>query len=303
MTPVSDAVPPPPKPPSAPRESASPYDPTGIDDGKGGIALGTRRPALRATAWLALVVVMIAIAALAWRTMERKAVERVYTDGVRALAEGRPEDARVALDRAIAKRPEWGAAWRQRGFAAAKPADAIADFSRAIAIDRSDADAYAARGRAWMQSQEPAKAIGDFDRALAIAGNSGSESATVAAWRADRAAAHLAVGDFPAALDDLRRVAEARGTPEDHRNLAAALASGGDWHGAREAYDRAIAASPEPPWLGERALVHIELGNDAAAADDLERCAREDPSCAQQFGALAGQRARDLGREPPAGAR
>ena len=243
MTSVTDPGPSPLKPPTPPREPASAFDPTGIDDGKGGIALGTRRPALRATAWIALIVVIIAIAALAWRTMERKAVERAYTEGVKALADGRPDDARIALDRAIAKRPGWGAAWRQRGYAAAKPADAIADFSRAIALDGNDGDAYAARGRAWMQSRAPAKAIGDLDRALAIAEASGTDPATVAVWRAERAAARTAAGDFSAALDDLRTVAAARGTPDDHRNLAYALASGGDWQGARDAYDRAIAAS------------------------------------------------------------
>ena len=102
MTIVTDPDPSPRMPPMPPHEPASAYDPTGIDDGKGGIALGTRRPALRATAWIALVVVMVAIAALAWRTMERKAVERAYTVGVKALADGRPDDARVAFDRAIA---------------------------------------------------------------------------------------------------------------------------------------------------------------------------------------------------------
>jgi len=299
---MADPDRPSPKPPTAPRGPASPYDPTGIDDGKGGIALGTRRPALRATAWIALVVVVAAIAALAWRTMERKAIERTYAEGVRALADGRPDDARAALDRAIAQRPAWGAAWRQRGFAASKPGDAIRDFSRAIALDDNDADAYAGRARAWMASREPAKAIADLDRALAIAERSGTDAATVAPWRADRATARFASGETAAALDDFRSVAESRGTPDDHRDLAAALASAGDWHGARDAYDRAIAASPQPQWLGERALVLIELGDDEAAGADLERCAQADPSCAQNAGALAGRRARELGRPPPAGA-
>ena len=153
-----------------------------------------------------------------------------------------------------------------------------------------------------MQSQVPAKAIGDLDRALAIAEASGTDRATVAAWRAERAAARTAAGDFSAALDDLRSVAAARGTPDDHRDLASALASGGDWQGARDAYDGASAASPQAQWFGERALVQIELGNVEAAGDDLERCARADPTCTQNFGAIAGQRARDLGREPPPGA-
>lgn len=292
-----------PKAPPPPREPASPYDPTGIDDGKGGIALWARRPALRATAWIALVVVAIAIAALAWRTMERKALERIYREGVQALAQGRNDDARAAFDRAIAQRPDWAAAWRQRGYAAAKPADAIADFGRAIALDADDADAYAARGRAWMRLQEPAKAAADYDRAVGIAARSGADAATVAAWRADRAAARVASGESSAAIDDLRSVAGTRGAPDDHRNLAAALASSGDWHGAREAYDRAIAASPQPQWLGERALVLVELGDDAAAGADLDRCVQADPSCARDAGALAARRAGELGRPAPGGIR
>lgn len=295
--------PPLPKAPKPPREPASPYDPSGIDDGKGGIPLWARRPALRATAWIAFVVVLVAIGVLAWRTMERKALERVYREGVQALAEGRNDDARAAFDRAIAQRPEWAAAWRQRGYAARKPADAIGDFGRAIALDPDDADAYAARGRAWMQSGEPAKAAADFDRAIDLAGRSGAAVTSVAAWRADRAAVRFGAGEIAAALDDLRAVAGTRGAPDDHRNLAAALASSGDWHGAREEYDRAISASPNPEWLGERALVMVELGDDDGASADLQRCAQADPSCAQGAAVQVARRAQELGRPPPAGAR
>ena len=150
---------------------------------------------------------------------------------------------------------------------------------------------------------EPAKAAADYDRAVGIAARSGADAATVAAWRADRAAARVASGESAAAIDDLRSVAGTRGAPDDHRNLAAALASSGDWHGAREAYDRAIAASPQPQWLGERALVLVELGDDAAAGADLDRCVQADPSCARDAGALAARRAGELGRPAPGGIR
>ncbi len=49
--------------PTRRRDPVSPYDPTGIDDGKGGIPIGARRPALKAPAWISLVVIAIAIAA------------------------------------------------------------------------------------------------------------------------------------------------------------------------------------------------------------------------------------------------
>lgn len=292
----------PPKPPS-PREPSSRYDPTGIDDGQGGIPIGARRPALRATAWIALVVVAIAISALAWRTMERQAIDRAYSDGVQALSAGRVDDARIAFDRVIAKRPEWAAAWRQRGYAAIDPNLAIEDFTRAIALDANDADAYAARGRAWTRARQPAKGVEDLSRALAIAGQNGADGGTVTTWRADRGLARVEAGDVPGALGDLRHAADARNTPEDHHRLARALASTGDWAAAKGEYDRAVAAGTQPLWLGERALVSMQLGDDDAAGVDLIRCAQLDAACAELFGTRAAQLARDLGRVPPPGSR
>lgn len=299
---MTDRKPTPPKP-APPRGPSSPYDPTGIDDHQGGIPIGARRPALRATAWIALVVVAIAIAALAWRTIERQAVDRAYADGVQALSAGRVDAARVAFDRVLAKRPEWGAAWRQRGYAAGSPEEAIEDFTRAIELDGSDADAYAARGLAWIHARKPARGVADFDRALAIGGGNGADAATITRWRADRGLARVEAGDHGAALDDLRHVADARNAPDDQRRLALALASTGDWAGAKAAYDRAIASGAQPLWLGERALVSMRLGDDDAAGVDLVRCAQLDPACADVFGTRAGQLARDLGRAPPPGAR
>lgn len=297
---MSDRVPP--KSPRV-RPPVSPYDPTGIDDGQGGIPIGARRPALRATAWIALAAAAIAIAVLAWRTVERQAVERAYASGVEALSAGRTDAARVAFDRVIEKRPDWAAAWRQRGYAAASPDEAIDDFTRAIGLDGNDADAYAARGLAWIQARQPAKGVSDFDRAIAIGAGNGVDAATITRWRADRALARVEAGDPVAALDDLRHVADARNTAEDQRRLGFALATASDWEGARAAYDRAIASGGEPLWLGERALVVLQLGDDDAAGVDLVRCAQLEPACADLFGTRAGELARSLGRAPPPGAR
>lgn len=294
------AVPDPLKPRHKPQ---SRFDPTGIDDGTGGIPVSPRRPVLRATAWIALVLVAGAIAVLGWRTMERNAIYQAYADGVRALAAGRLDDARMMFDRVLAKRPEWPAAWRQRGFASADPGQAVADFTQAIALDPDDADAYAARGRAWLVARQPAKGIDDLSRALELGARTGVAATTITAWRAERGVARLDAGDATAAVDDLRHVAQARDTPADHQRLAAALAAAGDWTAALAAYDRALAASPQAMWLGERAIVHLRLGDDTAAGVDLVRCAQLDPACAEVHGVRAGQLARELGRTPPAGAR
>lgn len=285
------------------RKSASRFDPTGIDDGEGGIPIGPRRPALRATAWIALVLVVLAIAALGWRTLERNAIEQSYAEGVRALSAGRPDDARMMFDRVIAKRPEWSAAWRQRGYAANDPGAAIADFTHAIALDADDADAYAARGRAWVQARQPAKGIDDLTHALDLGARNGVAAATITTWRADRGLARFEAGDAAAAIDDLRHAAQSRDMPVDQHRLALALAATGEWTGALGAYDRALATSVQPMWLGERALVQMRLGDDAAAGVDLVRCAQLDPACADLHGRRAGELARDLGRPPPAGAR
>jgi len=292
-------------PPSAPkpRRAASPYDPTGIDDGTGGIPVATGRPALRAGAWIVLAIALAVIAGLAWRTMERKAIDRAYEQGVRALADGRRDDARMAFDRVIAERPESGAAWRQRGYAADAPDRAIEDFTRAIALDANDAEAYAARGRAWLGARQPARALPDFEAALARAAAAGAEQATVTTWRADRGAARLEAGDPKGALADLEFAATERKAIDDWRLLAVARGAAGDWAGARVAQDRAIEGGAPNAALGERALILMRLGDDAAAGVDLVRCAQVDPACAASYGARATELARELGRPPPSGAR
>ena len=294
----------PPVPPATPvRRSASRYDPTGIDDGQGGIPIGEGRPVLRATAWVALLAVVVVIAWLGWRQFERNAIDRAYADGVQALAAGRMDDARMLFDRVIAKRPEWAAAYRQRGYAAVEPDKSIPDFTRAIELDANDADAYAARGRAWVAARQPVKGVSDLSRALELGNTSGAATTTITAWRADRGVARVEAGDAKSAIDDLRHAAQARDTAADHHRLAVALTTAGDWAGARDAYDKALLASAQPAWLGERALVLMRLGDDAAAGVDLVRCAQQDPACAETFGTRAGQLARDLGRPPPPGAR
>jgi tetratricopeptide (TPR) repeat protein len=301
---MSPAPTPPKKPTPVPRaKSSSRYDPTGIDDGEGGIPIDAGRPVLRWTALVVLAVVIVGIVALAWRQLERNAIDQAYADGVQALSTGRMDDARMHFDKVVAKRPEWAAAYRQRGYSASDPTLAIADFTRAIDLDANDADAYAARGRAWVAARQPAKGIADFDRALDLGARTGVAAATITAWRADRGVARLGAGDTAKAIDDLRHAAESRDTPDDHRRLAIALASSGDWAGARASYDKALAASGPPLWLGERAIVLMQLGDDAAAGVDLVRCAQQDPTCADLHGARAGALARDLGRPPPAGAR
>jgi tetratricopeptide (TPR) repeat protein len=182
-----------------------------VDDGAGGIDLwAVERRHVHRGWWVAGALIVAGIAVLGWRAHERQAADQAYERGVARLASGDVNAAVLEFDAALARRPAWGAAWRQRGFAVADPRVQIGDFTRAIEIDAADADALAGRARAYAQ-------LGDYRRAAA---------------------------DFGAAL----------------------------------------ARAPDiAPWYGERALVLLLLGEEAAAAADLTRCRQLDPRCADTF--------------------
>ena len=143
--------------------------------------------------------------------------------------------------------------------------------------------------------------VDDLDRALALGARNGADATTITAWRADRGVARLEAGDAAGAVDDLRHAAKTRDAPSDHYRLAVALAATSDWAGARESYDRALATNVQAAWLGERALVLMQVGDDAAAGVDLVRCAQMDPACAETYGVRAGQLARATSDERPRG--
>lgn len=172
-----------------------------IDDGEGGIdILGAERPRLSPRWIVAGVVVLAAIAVLAWRGYDRAAAQSAYERGVARLAEGDLDAAATDLDRALARRPEWAAAWRQRGFASRDHATMIASFSRAIALDPNDADSLAARGRAYFAGGDSAHARADLDAALAIVPGD-------AEWHGERGLFAISAGDDVAAGRDFRECA------------------------------------------------------------------------------------------------
>lgn len=188
-------------------------DADAIDDGVGGIDLWgvDGRPVSRW--WVGIgAVLLLTIGVLAWRGYDRAAAQNAYDRGVARLAQGDLDAAAASLDEAVRRRPQWAAAWRQRGFASRDVATQIASFTRAIAIDAHDADALAARGRAWLARNDTQHARSDLTAALAI------------------------------------------------------VPGNAEWH-------------------GERGLVELLAGDDAAASQDFRECARIEPRCAEVFGA------------------
>lgn len=204
-----------------------------IDDGRGGIDLWSIDRRHVSAGWVAIgAAVLLAIAVLAWRGYDRAAAQSAYERGVAQLAEGDLAAAAANLDEAVQRRPDWAAAWRQRGFASREPAAQIANFTRAIALDAHDADSLAARGRAYLASGDAARARADLSAALVAVPDN-------AEWHGERALAELLVNDEAGALRDFHECAriEARCAEAFAARVGAVEAAQGraprDWFAAQ----------------------------------------------------------------------
>jgi hypothetical protein len=173
-----------------------------VDDGEGGIDLwAVERRRVHRGWWLVAAAVAVVVAVLAWRAYDRYAAERAFEAGVARLATGDLAGAAAQFDAALARRPDWAAAWRQRGFASEESAAQIAAFSRAVQLDATDADAYAGRGRARAQAGDYRGAVADFDAALALAPDS-------AAWHGERGLLRMLLAEDAGAQADFARCAQ-----------------------------------------------------------------------------------------------
>jgi hypothetical protein len=177
-------------------------DADAVDDGEGGIDLWSIERRKVPRKWIVVgVIVLAAIAVLAWRAYDRFAAEGAYDRGVARLAEGDLPAAEASLADAVQRRPEWGAAWRQRGFASRDPAAQVTFFARAIQLDPADADALAGRARAYARGGDLVHARSDLTAALQLAPDS-------ADWLGERGLVALLQNDEAAAAADFQRCAK-----------------------------------------------------------------------------------------------
>ncbi len=123
--------------------------------------------------------------------------------GLEALHEhGDPAQAIVDFTQAIAADPSWAEAYFWRGVAYredGQPSAAIADLTQAIALSPGWAEAYCERGQAylWLEPNQLAEALADFTRAIDLQ----PEYAAAYLWRAQ--ATYWYTGDVDGVLDDL----------------------------------------------------------------------------------------------------
>jgi tetratricopeptide (TPR) repeat protein len=135
-----------------------------------------------------------------------------------------------------------------RGAARASEGDiqgAIEDYTHAIALDDSLAQAYSNRGNALTKLSKYREALDDYDQALARAGD-------VAAIYCNRGLARKMLGDMPASIEDFEAAIQL-----DERFAPAYLARGsvralqGDVQGAVRDLERFLELSPTAPQAGQ----------------------------------------------------
>ena len=151
-------------------------------------------------------------------------------------------------------------------------ADAEAAFSRVIADDPEDAEAYWHRALALLNVERLAEALADCDRAIALAPEESD------AYRV-RGFVRLAREEFALAVDDLTRaLADFSGDAEAYYQRGRARAGLGHWRRAVADYSRAIRLDPyDAEMYYYRGLAYRELGKEAKAREDLEKASQLDP--------------------------
>lgn len=161
-------------------------------------------------------------------------------------------DFRSALEQSPqAESPETALAYVN--LARRNPDDAVGGFDRALAVAPAYVPALIGRGQALMELEREGEALASFEAAL---------------------------GADPSLTDLQGRVAVLRlSATQDLLARATAAVDAGRWDAARLAYQQAIAASPDSPFLyRDLASVELRAGRPDAAAEQARRAIELDPA-------------------------
>lgn len=145
---------------------------------------------------------------------------------------------------------------------------AIAEQTRALALEPARADALRERADAWAQKGQCDLAIADYNRALAI--DNGDTKSLVGRGRCH----HLA-GNFDNALADYSLAARVSATPEVYNLRAQVYLALGDYSRGGADLRRAIDGDPrEPSYLISLGITRYYRGEYGIAANNLARALR-----------------------------
>jgi tetratricopeptide (TPR) repeat protein len=192
--------------------------------------------------------------------------------------------------------------WSARGAARLQKndVDAVADFDRAVALKPDDALAYQNRAAAYSAKGDLRRAIEDYDRAIA-------RNPRDPYFFQHRARAYEALGDHDRAIADYGEAVklkpdetvyyrEAFDSARTYYERAASYSAKGDHQGAIDNLTEAIKSKPSF-WLAfhDRGLAYRSKGEAAAAIDDFNQAILLQPSDSSAYN-NRGNAYSDLGR-------
>lgn len=147
---------------------------------------------------------------------------------------------------------------------------ALADYAVTLQIDPRHAYALAGRGTIYLERKRFREALADFDRALAA--SPGMKLALN-----NRGNVRKALGDLEGALADYDLLVQLEDTDIVRYNRGALRFELRDYHGALADLDEALRRNQRmAPAYGNRSLVYLRLGRDAAAREDYQTAVRLD---------------------------
>ncbi len=150
---------------------------------------------------------------------------------------------------------------------------AVADYSAAISLNRSDARAYHYRGISNKRMENYRQAIDDCTRAIQL------DSQNSRAYN-ERGAAHSFLGEYDEAIWDYTMAVRLDPVfAMAYRNRGSSHAHKGDWEDAVADYTTAIQLNHhDAKSLLKRSQAYAKLGDQAKSREDLEEAIQLDPS-------------------------
>ncbi len=172
-------------------------------------------------------------------------------------------------------------AWYQQGYDhydAGSYEQAIAAFTRAIALHPAFVEAYNDRGLAYRAVGDEARALADFNRAIEL-------DSTFSYAYANRGDVFYDQGDYRRAIANYQMVTDLRpDLPWAHNDLGLACYYDGDYACALASYTQAIAIDPSYVYAyNNRGIVYDERGEHARAIADYDRAIALDPDYAHAY--------------------
>lgn len=205
---------------------------------------------------------------------ERNAVAH-YMLGVELDRQGRPDEAIVELERALAITPQDGRAHVALAtflLNAGKPADAVVEYTRGIELEPENVDYLIRRGLVLAQLGRFTEGIKDLEKALSLEPRNPRARVELALLLVRQRRYDDAIGHFQ------RAIASDPEDPIPQNALGSLLAQRGRFAEARTHYEEALRLRPDfAEAAANLGLLYLQTGRTQEAIDRLQTVAAEHP--------------------------